>query len=239
MGKGKGAKVRFYTKVSHSTTLAAISSLRPGFKKKLKRFASIRLGRVVSIFEPLLGPKGVEWSQRHRTQTNFLRSRAAEIKTLLAFVRRPSLKFFFGRLFRAAWRRPRLRWRFKWPLLPRVSARLKARRKKWGSGSKASSPIWAGLASLMAGVRRVGNKITPVKSAKRHLGQELQSLFLKTRASFYKTKNLAVLKRASKLRTGVFYKALRFKVLNKKTTLSPKSDLSIPFENPMRPLLGF
>lgn len=130
MGKGKGAKVRFYTKISHATTLAAISSLRPGFKKKLKRFASIRLGRGVSIFEPLLGAKGVEWSQRHRTQTNFLRSRAAEIKTLLTFVRRPSLKFFFGRLFRAAWRKPRLRWRSKWPLLPRVSARLRARRKK-------------------------------------------------------------------------------------------------------------
>ncbi len=91
----------------------------------------------------------------------------------------------------------------------------------------------------MAGVRRVGNKITPVKFAKKHLGQELRSLFLKTRASFYKTKNLAVLKRASKLRTGVFYKALRFKVLNKKPNLSPKSDLSIPFENPLRPLLRF
>lgn len=130
MGKGKGAKVRFYTKISHATSLAAISNLRSGFKKRLKRFTSIRLGRGVSIFEPLLGTQRVEWAQRHRTQTTFLRSRAAEIKTLLAFVRRPSLKFFFGRLFRAAWRRPRLRWRSKWPLLPRVSARLKARKKK-------------------------------------------------------------------------------------------------------------
>jgi hypothetical protein len=130
MGKGKGAKVRLYTKISHATPLAAISSLRSGFKKRLKRFASIRLGRRVSILEPLLGFKGVEWAQRHRTQTNFLRARAAEIKTLLGFIRRPSIKFFFGKLFRAAWRRPRLRWRSKWPLLPRVNARLKARRKK-------------------------------------------------------------------------------------------------------------
>jgi hypothetical protein len=102
MGKGKGAKVRFYTKISHATPLAAISSLRSGFKKKLKRFVSIRLGRRVSLFEPSVGLKKVEWAQRHRTQTNFLRARAAEIKTLLTFVRRPALKFFFGKLFRAA-----------------------------------------------------------------------------------------------------------------------------------------
>lgn len=91
----------------------------------------------------------------------------------------------------------------------------------------------------MAGVRKISNKITPAKSAKRQLGQELQGLFLKTRASFYKAKSLAALKRVAKLRAGVFYKALRFKVLKKRPTLCPKSDLSIPFENPLRPLLRF
>lgn len=109
MGKGKGAKVRLYTMIGHSTALASVSSLRPGFKKKLKRFVGVRLGRRVSILEPSTGAFRVEWAQRHRTQTGFLRTRAAEIKALLTFIRRPSLKFFFGRLFRAAWRRPRLR----------------------------------------------------------------------------------------------------------------------------------
>ena len=122
--------MRFYTKISHSTTLAAVSSLRAGFKKKLKRFVSIRLGREVVILEPSRAGSGVEWAHRHRTQVDFLRTRAGEVKALLAFVRRPALKLFFGRLFRAAWRRPRLRWRSKWPLLPKVSMRIKARRKK-------------------------------------------------------------------------------------------------------------
>jgi hypothetical protein len=127
--------------IGHSTALAAVSSLRPGFKKKLKRFVGVRLGRRVSILEPLMGKFGVEWAQQHRTQTGFLRARAAEIKALLIFIRRPSLKFFFGKLFRAAWRRPRLRWRSKWPLLPRISARLKARRQKWGSGIRSAAPV--------------------------------------------------------------------------------------------------
>lgn len=102
MGKGKGAKVRFYTKIGHGSPLAAVSAVRDGLKKRLKRFVGIRLGRRVALAEPTPQHSQVEWAQRHRTQTNFLKERAAEIKTLLTFVRKPALKFFFGRLFRAA-----------------------------------------------------------------------------------------------------------------------------------------
>lgn len=109
MGKGKGAKVRFYTKINHGSPLAAFSTLRDGLKKRLVRFVSIRLGRRALLVEPSLSSSSVEWAQRHRTQINFLKGRAGEIKDLLTFVRRPSLKFFFGKLFRAAWRKPRLR----------------------------------------------------------------------------------------------------------------------------------
>lgn len=91
----------------------------------------------------------------------------------------------------------------------------------------------------MAGVRRVSNKATPVRSAKRLLGQELGSLFLRSRASFYKAKNLATLKKIAKLKTGPLYKALRSKILKKRAILFPKSDLLVPFENPLYPLLGF
>lgn len=102
MGKGKGAKVRFYTKIRHNTPLAAISSLREGFKKRLKRFVSIRLGRRVFLSASPATSTKVEWTQRHRTQVNFLKERAAELKNLLTFIRKPSLKFFFGKLFRRA-----------------------------------------------------------------------------------------------------------------------------------------
>lgn len=110
--------------------LAAVARLRDGLKKRLQRFISIRLGRrVVTVTPPSVTSK-VEWAQRHRTQINFLKGRAEEVKTLLTFIRKPSLKVFFGRLFRAAWRKPRLRWRFRWPLLPKISSKLKARRRK-------------------------------------------------------------------------------------------------------------
>ena len=156
MGKCKGAKVRLYTYIKKMTPLAAVSSLRGGLQKRLRRFISIRLGRPIFLLTPLQAFVKVEWAYRHRTQVNFLRERAAEVKALLLYIRRPSLKVFFGRLFRAAWRRPRLRWRFRWPLLPKISSRLRPRRRKWGLGIKYSAPIWAGLGSLLAGVRRVG-----------------------------------------------------------------------------------
>ena len=112
MGKGKGARIRPYTFLRDSSTLAAVSFLRIGFKQRLKRFVSIRLGRPVLLFNPLTASTKVEWAQHHRTQVNFLRARAYEIKALLVYIRRPTLKFFFSRLFKAAWRKPRLRWRF-------------------------------------------------------------------------------------------------------------------------------
>jgi len=153
MGKGKGAKVRLYSYIKRNTPLAALTRLRPGLIKRLQRFVSIRLGRPVRVLNPLfLTP---EWAQRHRVQTAFLRTRATEVKALLTFIRRPAVKLFFNKLFRIAWRRPRLRWRSKWPLLPRIALKLKIRRKTWGSGIKAAAPVWAGLASLLAGVRRL------------------------------------------------------------------------------------
>lgn len=109
MGKGKGAKVRLYTFFRGGSPIAAVSALRGGFQTRLKRFMSIRLGRPVTVYRPKLSLSSPVWSQRYRTQVNSLRQKAEEAKALLGFVRRPSLKFFFSRLFYVAWRRPRLR----------------------------------------------------------------------------------------------------------------------------------
>ena len=100
MGKGKGAKVRLYAYIKHNNTLAALTSLRPGLAKRLRRFIAIRLGRPVRILRPAF--TAVAWAQRHRIQTNFLRARAVEVKALLLYIRRPVVKLFFNKLFRIA-----------------------------------------------------------------------------------------------------------------------------------------
>ncbi len=179
MGKGKGARIRPYTFLRDSSTLASVSCLRTGFKRRLRRFISIRLGRPVLLFSPLAVAPKVEWAQYHRTQVNFLRARAYEIKALLVYIRRPTLKFFFSRLFKAAWRKPRLRWRFNWPLLPRISARAKVRKKRWGAGARYSSPVWAGLASLLNGVRRTRSSSPLAKFAKKRGRRVMADLAIK------------------------------------------------------------
>lgn len=113
MGKGKGAKVRLYSLINRQTAIAAVSRLRLGLQTRLKRFSTTRLGCPTFIATPNKGSTLVEWTQRHRIQTSFLRTRATEVKALLAFLRRPTIKIFFARLFRGAFRRPRLRWRFR------------------------------------------------------------------------------------------------------------------------------
>lgn len=70
------------------------------------------------------------------------------------------------------------------------------------------------------------------------MGQELQGLFLKSRSSFYRAKNLTTLKKVSDLKNSALYKALRSGVLKKKPTLFPKSSLLVPFDNSLTPLLG-
>ena len=183
MGKGKGARIRPYTFLRDSATLAAVSLLRVGFKRRLTRFVSIRLGRPVLLLSSLAASTKVEWAQRHRTQVNFLRARAYEIKALLVYIRRPTLKFFFSRLFKAAWRKPRLRWRFNWPLLPRVSARVKVRKKRWGAGMRYSSPVWAGLASLFNGVRRTRTTSPLATFAKKRGKRLVRDLATKSRGA--------------------------------------------------------
>ncbi len=187
MGKGKGAKVRFYTLLKHNTPVAALTRLRSGLQKRLRRFISVRLGRPVYVLRPSV--VGVEWAQRHRVQANFLRARASEVRALLPFIRRPLTKFFFSRLFRTAWRRPRLRWRLKWPLLSRLSVRLRARRNAWGAGVKATTPVWAGLGSLAKGLRRE-RQLRPVLRPRlaRALTKRLRAVFRRTRRALLRSK---------------------------------------------------
>lgn len=154
MGKGKGAKVRLYTALGGGCAVAAVSHLRAGFRTRLRRFVAIRLGRPVALLTPTPTATPVLWAQRHRTQTASTRHRAQEVKALLALIRRPGLKVFFSRLFRAAWRRPRLRWRFWWASVPPAYARCRARRGRWGTGVRTSAPLWAGLNALFLGTRR-------------------------------------------------------------------------------------
>lgn len=139
MGKGKGAKVRLYTAFRGGVTLAALSALRAGLQVRLRRFISIRLGRPTLLLQPTAVIPG--WVQRHRTQVRLLRARAREVKMLLTLIRRPALRIFFNRLFRRAWKRPRLRWRFRWPALPRRSARLRSKKRKWGLGVRYTAPL--------------------------------------------------------------------------------------------------
>lgn len=91
----------------------------------------------------------------------------------------------------------------------------------------------------MAGVRRVSNKATPAKSAKKHLRQELRSLFLKSRSSFYRTKNLAAITKIVRAKKSLFYKALRSRALKTQATFFPKSNILVPFESSLSPLFGF
>lgn len=236
MGKGKGAKVRFYTKINHNVPLAAISSLREGFKKRLKRFVSIRLGRRVLIAGSPLSSSKIEWAQRHRTQTNFLKERAAELKVLLTFVRRPSLKFFFGKLFRRSWRKPRLRWRLKWPSLPKVSSKLKARRRKWGSGLKNSAPVWAGLSSLMLGVRKTKTPSKENRDLIKHFKSQASHAFSRRRFFLRTWAVPAIKKTIGWFENKFLYRLLRLGALKKKKVFCPQSLASLPFNSTARNL---
>lgn len=103
MGKGKGAKVRRYTKNKGGAPLAAVSAMRPGLRTKVRRFMGTRLGCPVTVLDP---DPGVErpplWARQWRTQAELLKDRARELKGLLKLIRRPATKTFFARLFRLA-----------------------------------------------------------------------------------------------------------------------------------------
>lgn len=154
MGKGKGAKVRRYSAGRGQAPIAALSSARGGLRRRLRRFMATRLGSPVSIVAPEGGGEAPLWVRQWRTQAALLKDRAREIKGLLKLIRRPLTKLFFARLFRLVWRRPRLKWRFRWPLLARRAGAWRGRRWRLGSGFRAIAPLWAGIASRAAGVRR-------------------------------------------------------------------------------------
>lgn len=152
MGKGKGARVRRYSKSRGGSPVAAMSSGREGVRRRIRRFIGIRLGTPISVAE------GAEtapfWVRQWRTQAALIKERARELKALLKLIRRPLTKLFFARLFRLAWRRPRLKWRGRWPLLPSRAAGRRGRRLRWGGGFRVAAALWAGASSLAAGVWR-------------------------------------------------------------------------------------
>ena len=155
MGKGKGAKVRRYSKGRGQAPVAAMSYGREGLQRRVRRFVSIRLGCPVVVAVPEAGcPEAPFWVRQWRTQAALLKDRARELKALLKLVRRPLTKLFFARLFRLAWRRPRLKWRLRWPLLPSRAGAGRGRRLRLGGGFRAAAALWAGLASAAGGVRR-------------------------------------------------------------------------------------
>lgn len=94
---------------------------------------------------------------------DLIRERARELKYLLTMSRRPRTRSFFGRLFRLAWRRGRLRWRSRWAFLVKRGGILRGRRLRPGSGLRALSVVWAGLSSLGRGVRRAHRWYTKIR----------------------------------------------------------------------------
>lgn len=239
MGKGKGAKVRHYSLIGGSTSLASVSELRPGLKRKLKRFMGIRLGRKVFVLDPKRPTSKVEWSQAYRTQKDFLKARAGEVKTLLTFIRRPSIKLFFGRLFKAGFRKPRLRWRFRWPSLPKISMRLRGRRKKWGSGVRKFTMVWAGLSSLMLGVRRPKKKSTRRKGVLKKLKKEVGFTFHRIKGLSKKPRSLVLLKKLLRTKSKFFYEILRKMPLRSPKGSFSKSKALIPFRRSVYSLAKF
>jgi len=142
MGKGKGAKVRRYTKSKGGAPLAAVSAMRPGLRTKVRRFMGTRLGCPVTVLEPDLGVERPPlWARQWRTQAALLKDRARELKGLLKLTRRPATKIFFARLFRLAWRRPRLKWRWRWPLLPARGGAFRGRKLRVGSGFRRTALV--------------------------------------------------------------------------------------------------
>lgn len=181
MGKGKGAKVRLYTYFRGGSALASISSLRQGLQKKLKRFMSVRLGRPVIILKPSKENIRALWCQGHRTQPKYLRNRAREIKTILGFTRKPTLKFFFSKLFKLAWKRPRLRWRFRWAFSTKRSLRLRGKKTRWGMGTKKATLLWGGLSSLSEDKKKEGTRLPKKYRLKRLWGTTFRGRLKKTK----------------------------------------------------------
>ena len=156
MGKGKGAKVRRYSKGRGQAPVAAMSYGREGLQRRVRRFMSTRLGCPVAVGVPEAGcPEAPLWVRQWRTQPSLLKGRARELRALLKLIRRPLTKLFFARLFRLAWRRPRLKWRLRWPFLPARAGVGRGRRWRLGSGFRGTAVVWAGLASVASGVRRL------------------------------------------------------------------------------------
>ena len=140
MGKGKGAKVRCYTKGRGGGALAASSSMRIGMERRIRRFVGIRLGCPILVYHPTSAVAPL-WVRQWRTQAALLRGRAKELKGLLKLVRRPLTKLFFARLFKIAARRPRLKWRSRWPYAPTRAGGLRGRRWRLGAGFRASTVV--------------------------------------------------------------------------------------------------
>lgn len=100
MGKGKGARVRRYSKGRGGSPVAAMSSGREGLRRRVKRFIGTRLGAPISVTG---GDETAPfWVRQWRTQAALIKERARELKALLKLIRRPLTKLFFARLFRLA-----------------------------------------------------------------------------------------------------------------------------------------
>jgi hypothetical protein len=244
MGKGKGAKVRLYSFFKGGSTLAAVSSLRQGLQKKLRRFVAIRLGRPIFILKPLKESRRAPWSQRHRTQPKFLREKAVEIKTLLDFIRKPALRFFFNRLFRFAWRKPRLKWRWRWPLLPKRSLKFKRKRVRWGLGVKKAALIWAGLASLANNLKKPGPRL-PKKLKRRRVWRSTFGYKGGKVVQFFKFKKIKGAKKKIKVRGKLEdrkfvitfkKKVLKFALQKKAPAILAKAVLNVLIPTPLTPL---
>jgi hypothetical protein len=156
MGKGKGARVRRYSKGHGGAPLAAVSVMRAGVRTRVRRFMATRLGCPVIVVgpDPALASLAL-WVRQWRAQAAVIRDRAIEIRGLIKLARRPSTKVFFAKLFGLAWRRPRLRWRRRWPLLPRKVGLNHGRELRPGSGFRPIAVLWAGASSVANGVRRI------------------------------------------------------------------------------------
>ncbi len=98
------------------------------------------------------------------------------------------------------------------------------------------APIWAGLASLMAGVRRLSTKVIPAKAALRRVRGRLKRGFRDKRALFFRAKGRFILRRVACSTSGAFYRTLWTRAIKGKPRLRPQANLRVPLNSPLGPL---
>jgi hypothetical protein len=98
------------------------------------------------------------------------------------------------------------------------------------------APIWAGLASLMAGVRRISTKTNPARVALKRVRSRLRKGFRESRALFFRAKGRFIPRRVALSTSGAFYRTLWSRGIKAAPRLSPQAHLRVPLENPLGPL---